>query len=233
MAESASLKRLGGGRWQSRDGRFTVEPQSGTWVVVDGERTNELGLPLVRGPFPSLTAARADIEAARSEGPADSPLASRLAATPKRATGGSKRGGKAPRSETSPSEREGTPAAKTRARPEREPDEPAWLRSLDGSRRSAARRLISSLTEEGVEDAEGLVRSDLVGGQPALARLAISRRIADAVGKRRAPEAIAEAVAETLLDGQDRDLGVKWRLVDGDGRAIARLDPKFKGEKPR
>ena len=97
MSETASLKRLGGGRWQSRDGRFTIEPQSGTWVVVDGERTNELGLPLVRGPFPSLTAARADIEAARSEGDASSPLASRLAATPKRSTGGPKRAADAPK----------------------------------------------------------------------------------------------------------------------------------------
>ena len=29
-----ALKRLGGGRWQTRDERFTIEPQSGTWVVV-------------------------------------------------------------------------------------------------------------------------------------------------------------------------------------------------------
>ena len=28
------LKRLGGGRWQTRDERFTIEPQSGTWAVV-------------------------------------------------------------------------------------------------------------------------------------------------------------------------------------------------------
>src|SRR5262245_10691476 len=78
MAERGSLKRLGGGRWESRDGRFTIEPQSGTWGVVDGERTDELGLPQVRGPFPSLTAARADIETARAEPEAKSPLASRI-----------------------------------------------------------------------------------------------------------------------------------------------------------
>lgn len=35
-ADDASLKRLGGGRWQTRDERFTIEPDSGTWVVVDG-----------------------------------------------------------------------------------------------------------------------------------------------------------------------------------------------------
>ena len=63
--DDSSLKRLGGGRWQTRDERFTIEPQSGTWVLVDGEQTDDLGLPLVRGPFRSLTEAKAAVEAAR------------------------------------------------------------------------------------------------------------------------------------------------------------------------
>lgn len=78
MPASDSLKRLGGGRWETRDGRFAIEPQSGTWVIVDTEQSDELGLPLVRGPFGSLTAAKDAIEAARSEGPKVSPLAGRL-----------------------------------------------------------------------------------------------------------------------------------------------------------
>ena len=36
-----ALKRLGGGRWPTRDGRFTIEPQSGSWVVLDGERPKD------------------------------------------------------------------------------------------------------------------------------------------------------------------------------------------------
>ena len=72
-----ALKRLGGGRWQTRDERFTIEPQSGTWVVVDSEQTDELGLALVRGPFGSLGAAKEAIAAARDEEPAPSPLATR------------------------------------------------------------------------------------------------------------------------------------------------------------
>ena len=64
MAKTDSLKRLGGGRWETRDGRFQIEPQSGTWVIVDTTQTNEFGLPLVRGPFPSLTAAKEAIETA-------------------------------------------------------------------------------------------------------------------------------------------------------------------------
>ena len=54
MAGSDALKRIGGGRWETRDGRFQIEPQSGTWVIVDTTQTNEFGLPLVRGPFGSL-----------------------------------------------------------------------------------------------------------------------------------------------------------------------------------
>ena len=77
-AKPDPLRRLGGGRWETKDGRFQIEPQSGTWVIVDTTQTNEFGLPLVRGPFPSLTAAREAIEAARGEGPATSPLADRI-----------------------------------------------------------------------------------------------------------------------------------------------------------
>ena len=78
MAGSDALKRIGGGRWETRDGRFQIEPQSGTWVIVDTTQTNEFGLPLVRGPFASLGAAKDAIEEARTEGPAESPLAERI-----------------------------------------------------------------------------------------------------------------------------------------------------------
>ena len=74
--DDESLKRLGGGRWQTRDERFTIEPQSGTWVVVDGQQTDDLGLPLIRGPFGSLTAAKAAIGDARASGKPVKPLPS-------------------------------------------------------------------------------------------------------------------------------------------------------------
>ena len=78
-ADDDSLKRLGGGRWQTRDERFTIEPESGTWVVLDAEQTDDLGLPLVRGPFGSLTAAKAAIAGARGSEPVVSPLAAKVA----------------------------------------------------------------------------------------------------------------------------------------------------------
>src|SRR3954464_10916545 len=78
-AAAAPPQRLGGGRWQTRDERFTIEPQSGTWVVVDAEQTDDLGLALVRGPFGSLGAAREAIASARDAESAASPLAARVA----------------------------------------------------------------------------------------------------------------------------------------------------------
>lgn len=77
------LTRESAGRYNTADGRFGVQQSSGGWMVVDEEQTNELGLALVRGPFPSLDAARAAIEDARA-GPAPmSDLATRMAALPK------------------------------------------------------------------------------------------------------------------------------------------------------
>src|SRR4029077_3776384 len=38
--DTASLKRLAGRGWQTRDGRFTIETASGTWSVVDEEQTD-------------------------------------------------------------------------------------------------------------------------------------------------------------------------------------------------
>jgi glutamate carboxypeptidase len=75
MPDAEPLRRLGGGRWETRDGRFRIEPQTGTWVVIDGDQTDDLGLPLVRGPFPSLTAARGAIALARGQATSISPLA--------------------------------------------------------------------------------------------------------------------------------------------------------------
>jgi hypothetical protein len=245
--DDAPLKRLGGGRWQTRDERFTIEPQSGTWVVVDGEQTDDLGMALVRGPFPSLTAAKDAIATARSSGPAASPLTERIEqrrlATPKeaapakeapaprsgrRASDGERpspddaradaagpatrgdRGRRVPAS-TGSRERASTGAAAT-DEPAREP---GWLTDLEPAERGRARRLIARLVEDGVSDAEGLVRRDLVGDVPALAAAAIARRLVEL-----GADATPDEVASLLADGRDDRLDVRWRLVDADGRPI-------------
>lgn len=203
--QDEGLKRLGGGRWQTRDERFTIEPQAGTWAVVDAEQTDDLGLPLVRGPFKSLTAAKAAIAAARGEAAPSSPLKER------------------------PAPKESDPAtvpAKTKV-PERskaakeaeESQEPRWFRDLEPDERRRAARLIDRLTAAGASDAEGIVRRDLVGEVPAIAAYAVHKAIREL-----GDDPSAAEIADVLSEGRDRDLGVRWGLVDGDGRPI-RIDP--------
>jgi hypothetical protein len=223
MAANDSLKRLGGGRWETRDGRFAIEPQSGTWVVVDNTQTDELGLPLVRGPFGSLTAAREAIEGIRTSGPAQSPLADRL----KEAKAGQRRRPTAPASGADG--RATTKGAKTGAMASAEaapeaPAEPRWLRDLDPSDRRRARELIEKLEKLDIEDAEELARSEIARNQPALARLAIERAIQAGIARSRSPAGAARAAIEAILSGRDKELGARWRLVDDRGRMIDSLD---------
>lgn len=219
--DDAPLKRLGGGRWETRDGRFKIEPQSGTWVVVDAEQTDELGLSLVRGPFGSLTAAKAAIRLART-GPAESSVATRSAAIQRREGPGSAgRPRKVRYAEAGTDDgRSGSPDV-----PPTPPPEPTWVAGLEPAARRRARDLIQRLTAAGAADAEGIVRRDLVGAVPAVATFAIARAVRD-LGADAAPAAIARLLAA----GGDEGLGVRWRLVDGDGRVIS-LDLEVDGRR--
>ena len=225
--DDRSLKRLGGGRWQTRDERFTIEPQSGTWVVVDAEQTDELGLPLVRGPFPSLTEAKAAVEGARGAATPESPLADRVkeartrpAKTHAAAPGASS----VSRDAAIP---EGGPAPVKSARRETTPEpplEPRWITDLGPRDRGRARRLIEQLEATGVRDPDGVVRQDLTGGVPTVARVALANRLAELLASgahdASALERAIGRVVEALGDGRDEELGVRWRLVDGEDRPI-------------
>lgn len=201
QAKDQGLRRLGGGRWQSRDERFTIEPQSGTWAVVDAEQTDDLGLPLVRGPFKSLTAAKAAIEAARGEAAPSSPLEGRRPAAPS---------GKG----AAPAKPKDSERPKAPKEPE-EPEEPRWFRDLKPDERRRATRLIERLTAAGARDPEGTVRRDLIGGVPAIAAYAVQQAI-EALGENPSIADVVDAISE----GRDGQLGVRWRLVDADGRSI-------------
>ena len=137
--DDGSLKRLGGGRWQTRDERFAIEPQSGTWVVVDAEQTDELGLPLVRGPFGSLNAAKDAIAAAREAGPAVSPQASRLAQPPAKPS----KPAAAPPAVPADDAPRSTPS---RAATPKTPPEPRWFQGLEPAEKRRAREFIGRLT---------------------------------------------------------------------------------------
>ena len=206
--QDESLKRLGGGRWQTRDERFTIEPQSGTWVVVDAEQTDELGLALVRGPFGSLGAAKEAIETARGADPAASPLADRVANLKR---------SEAPSTAKTKSAKSASP---TKPAAPSEPAEPRWIQGLDASDRRRAKRLIDRLDAAGAPDAEGMARRDIVGDVAAVAGFAVKRAL-ESLGD----EATPSRVARLLADGRDDELEVRWRLVDGDDRPIT-IDSK-------
>lgn len=61
-----SLKRERAGTYRTRDGRFTIEQSSSGWLVLDAEQADDLGLPLARGPYPTLDGAKAAIAEART-----------------------------------------------------------------------------------------------------------------------------------------------------------------------
>lgn len=198
--KDTGLRRLGGGRWQTRDARFTIEPQSGTWVVVDADQTDDLGLPLVRGPFASLTAAKAAIAGVRDAPTAFSPLPARATALRDRA---------AP---------ETTPRSKGSTAPPRAPTpplEPRWIGELPADDRRRARRLVAALAEAGAADPEGIARRDIAGNVASTAAFAMERAVR-ALGLSATPE----QVVGILREGRDDGLAVRWRLVDGEGRPI-------------
>jgi hypothetical protein len=238
-----SLKRLGGGRWQTRDERFTIEPQSGTWVVVDGEQIDDLGLPLIRGPFGSLGAAREAIATARDAKPVVSPLAAKVATLRDRpvaapvtvhapSDAGHTSASKPKTTEAEPPARPRdarSPAKPTKPRPKKAepPAEPRWILDLAPPDRRRARELIAGLTDAGASDPEGIARRDIVGKVPAAAAYALARAIEN-LGLQATPVDIARLMA----GGRDVDLDVRWHVVDGDGRPIT-LDLSPRGRPPR
>jgi hypothetical protein len=226
--DDRSLKRLGGGRWQTRDERFTIEPQSGTWVLVDAEQTDDLGLPLVRGPFRSLTEAKAAVEGARGAAAPESPLADRVKEAGTRPAKTQSAAPRAPSASKAAAKTARAGAARSRAAepepaPEPAPD-PRWITELGPRDRGRARRLIDGLEEAGVRDAESVVRQDLTGGVPTVARLALANRLAELLSSAAADASAIDAaigrVVEAVSDGRDDELGVRWRLVDGEDRPI-------------
>jgi hypothetical protein len=220
-ADDGALKRLGGGRWQTRDERFTIEPQSGTWVVLDADQTDDLGLPLVRGPFGSLNAAKEAIALARGAEPAVSPLAAKVAEHVERPSTVPTRGGRPYVA------RAGGVAPTQKPEPRPAPVEPApapepkWIRDLKPAERARARELIEKLEKAGALDPEGIAEREIAGKVPAVTAFALDRAVA-ALGSDAAPGAVAALLAE----GVDAELGVGWRLVDADSRPIAPVRDK-------
>ncbi|HLY13191.1 MAG TPA: hypothetical protein VKR24_02490 [Candidatus Limnocylindrales bacterium] len=185
-------------------------------------------MPLVRGPFGSLTAAKAAIDGARGAEPAVSPLAGKVAehtdrdrppAVPTRGGRPYLRRSSAPAPTVAParsSAKQSQPAPAEPAQTEpAPPPEPKWLRDLKPAERRRAHELIDRLGAAGVPNPESLVGREITGNVPAVATFAVARAVKD-LGAGAAPEVVAKLLAE----GADAELGVTWRLVDGEGRPI-------------
>lgn len=122
------LKRETAGRYVSADGRFAVEQASGGWMTIDAETTDDLGLPLVRGPFATLHEARAAVATARDAPPLTSMLSARIAAGSK-ARETSKKAGPAAKEVSKP------------AAPKKPPEPVIDLRDFEASDGDALRQL--------------------------------------------------------------------------------------------
>jgi hypothetical protein len=129
-----------------------------------------------------------------------------------------------------PKPKPGKPVTEPAAAPERVvPPEPDWLRPLQAGDRRRARELIARLDALGIIDGAAVVKAEVVDREPALARLALERRLGAVAASAGDTDEAARAVIQVILDGEDTELGATWRLVDGHGRRIEGLDPDPRG----
>lgn len=200
-------KRAEAGRYRSSDERFTISSEGPSrWFITDEEELDELGLARTVGPYDTLDDAKEAAEARRGEGPAESPLKKRAA-----------QGGKTDRRAGATAPSKAAPAPKKEPAP---PPPKSWLDKLEEDDREAARRarrLVSALEDEGITDADALVRRDVLGGQPVVAARLLARDILDAVRKASKPESVIEAVTEVLGSSKARRDLPGWALVERDG----------------
>ena len=224
-------QRAEAGRYRSSDDRFTLESEgSGRWFVTDAEALDELGLARTSGPYATLDEAKAAADAARERAPEASPFADRIkeaASKPRRRPLSVVPDREAPDAEA---EREPGPVPE----PEPEPPKRTWLDELeDRDRETAARarRMIAVLEREGIDDAESLVRRDILGNEPIVATRLAARDVLAAIARLDdpSPAEVAVAVADVLAASRKRSGLPGWRMVerggpDGEERGL-RLTP--------
>ena len=209
------------GAYRSADDRFTIEGGgAGRWFLTDAEALDELGLARTLGPYDTLDDAKAAAHGQREDGAKASPLAERLAAAkaePKPAKAAS---GTARRESTDvDAEQDDEPAARepSKRAPAPKPPPRTWLDELeddDPDAAARARRAITALETLGVGDADGVVRRDVLGRQPAIAARLIGRSVATSLRASLEPGELASA-AKAALPGPMK------KLRDADEAALA------------
>ena len=212
------------GAYRSTDDRFTIEGGgAGRWFLTDAEALDELGLARTLGPYDTLDEAKAAADGQRGEGTTASPLAERLAAAkarPKPATAAPANANAKAKPATGAAQAEDDePPARTPSKraPASKPAPRTWLDELEDDDPDAAiraRRAIAALEKLGVGDADGVVRRDVLGRQPAVAARLVGRAVAAALRTSLEPDDLASA-AKTALPGPMK------QLRDADDDALA------------
>jgi hypothetical protein len=222
------LKRERAGRYVTPDGRFAVEgPSTNGWYILDGERENELGLPLMAGPFATLDEARAEVANLRSgAGPSPQPALTPLHLVPTEG-GDSKPGHPAAKAPPAPTttKRTARQATSAPAATPAEPAEPAWLERLAAPQQANARRLLSLLDRLGIDD-PGLVRRELEANEPEVSRALLAREIRRlAVAPWQNPDGVGREVASLEKDVRRHLRTALEADLDAAERAVNRLGP--------
>jgi ribosomal protein S18 acetylase RimI-like enzyme len=214
-----ALKRERAGTYRTRDGRFTVEQSSSGWLVYDAAQTDELGLPLARGPFPTLDGAKAVLAEARTAAPPSAkPKAGRISPSSSRPTlvpspketarqPGPRRAA-APR-EPAETERKPTPKPKATPRPAKPPVVVREIRAVDGE----ALRSLWKVAGFGLLGDDDLGLARLARRNPGLVLVAAegSRVIGSALG---AWDGRRGWIYHLTVAPSHRRQGIATRLVD-------------------
>lgn len=150
--DADKLVRQAAGVYRTTDERFEVRQSASGWFLVDLQSTNELGQPLMLGPFATLAGVREHMPEARA---AERPP------VPK------------------PTRKASAPSAKSTARPAKPPKEPArtWIDELPAADATKVRVLIRALDREGITGAEAAIRADREGLLPVVASRLIERQL--------------------------------------------------------
>ncbi len=222
------LKRERAGRYVTPDGRFAAEgPGANGWYIVDGERENELGLPLMAGPFATLDDARAQVANLRTGEPAKpTPLHVVPASDVEEPALNPKPKARARRSASARIHRPSEYTAGTHPNddaatdPGEAADAPPWLLRLPADLQTDARRLLALLDKVGLAD-PSLVRRELEANLPEVARVLLVTDVRNrALDIWRDPDGLASEVASVEASAQRHLRGALKPALEGAERHI-------------
>jgi hypothetical protein len=217
------LVRQKAGGHRTADERFDVQGSASRWFLTDQQQTDELGQPLIHGPYANLDELKASLPDARRQPAKGAPRLRVITGTgdaaPETAHASGRKGAATPRAPLAPA----AEPAKT------------WLDELPAADARRMRAMIRALEREGVDRAEQLVHRDRDGLLPAVATQLIEWRLEALVAElpkaeRSAARATIQRVVEILtVDGTHVAAPLpRWLLVEVGPEA----EPKNRRIKP-